>query len=135
MLSLIKYAKTEKSDFEQIIAVKSGNEIDTGERLKRYNLGDIVVTQIGSDDYFEALTSAKYIFSDCALEYFFAKKDGQKYINLQIDNISANVSKKRDGECFEFATVQKSIITADIRAAVAERIFNTHTSFQAGYLS
>lgn len=130
MLSLIKYAKTEKSDFEQIIAVRSGNEIDTGERLKRYNLGDIVVTQIGSDDYFEALTSAKYIFSDCALEYFFAKKDGQKYINLQIDNISANVSKKRDGECFEFATVQKSIITADASVYISEK---SRESFEKAY--
>lgn len=130
MLSLIKYAKTEKSDFEQIIAVQKGNESDTNERLKRYNLGDIAVVQIGSDDYLKAISEAKYIFSDCALEYFFAKKEGQKYINLQVDNISANMSRKRNGECFEFSTVQKSIMTADASVYLTE---TSRKSFEKAY--
>ncbi len=130
MLSLIKYAKTEKSDFEQIIAVQKSNKIDTVERLKRYNLGDIAVVEIGDDEYLKALAQAKYIFSDCALEYYFAKKDAQKYINLQCDNISVNMSKKRDGECFEFSTVQKSLITADASVYLSE---TSRNSFEKEY--
>ena len=111
MLAMIKYIKAEKNDYEQLITVNSGNIKESEERLKRYNLSGIQIITRDDEKYLKSLSEAEYIFSDCGLEYYFAAKDNQKYFNLQTDNISVKMSRKRERECFEFAAVQKSIIT------------------------
>lgn len=111
ILAMIKYIKAEKNDYEQLIVVNGGNVKESEERLKRYNLGDIQIITRDDEKYLKSLSEAEYIFSDCALEYYFSAKDNQKYFNLQTDNISVKMSRKRERECFEFATAQKSIIT------------------------
>lgn len=113
MLAMIKYIKTDKSDYEQIIVVNGDNKKESEERLKRYNLGDIQIISDENEDYLKSLCEAEYIFSDRALEYFFAPKDNQKYFNLQTDNISAKMIRKRERECFEFGAVQKSIVASN----------------------
>ncbi len=111
MLAMIKYIKAEKNDYEQLITVNGGNIKESEERLKRYNLGDIQIITRDDEKYLKSLSEAEYIFSDCPLEYYFSARDNQKYFNLQTDNISVKMSRKRERECFEFATAQKSIIT------------------------
>lgn len=97
MLAMIKYIKAEKSDYEQLITVNSGNIKESEERLKRYNLGDIQIITRDDEKYLKSLSEAEYIFSDCGLEYYFAAKNNQKYFNLQTDNISAKMTRKKRG--------------------------------------
>ena len=48
MLAMIKYIKTEKNDYKQIVVANSENKAECEDRLKRYNFSDVTV--IGSDN-------------------------------------------------------------------------------------
>lgn len=130
MLAMIKYIKTEKNDYKQIVVANSENKAECEDRLKRYNFSDVTVIGSDNEEYIKALCEAKYIFSDRALEYFFEIKEGQKYINLQTDCISAKMAKKREMEYFEFATAQKSIIASSASVYLNEVSQN---SFEKAY--
>lgn len=71
---MIKYIKTEKNDYKQIVVANSENKAECEDRLKRYNFSDVTVIGSDNEEYIKALCEAKYIFSDRALEYFLKLK-------------------------------------------------------------
>ena len=62
MLAMIKYIKAEKSDYEQLITVNSGNIKESEERLKRYNLSDIQIITRDDEKYLKSLSEAESFF-------------------------------------------------------------------------
>lgn len=81
--------------------------------LKNYNLESTSIMKRGGEKYVNTIALAKYVFADCPLEYYFAPSENQKYVNFMSEYSVPKEIYKREGNDFDFSSVQRSMMISD----------------------
>lgn len=121
IFALIKYFGENMTDYKITVAVKKKRKEGAEKRLANYGFDNARVVKIGGEHFVKALIRSEYIFSDCPLGYYYSEREGQKYFNLQTDMISPTMIMRKQGEKFEFASKQKSLMITDASLYLSEK--------------
>lgn len=120
ILSVLLFLKKNYSDTKTALACSEKSADRAKSVLEYYGFNDTIVLIRGTEKYMEYTAAAKYIIADCPLEHYFKKIEGQKYVNLITEHIAPKEIYNRRGRDYNFAAVQKSIITADFSVYLNE---------------
>ena len=82
--------------------------------LSQYGLSErAVLVENGSRRFIEVLARSRYLFSDTSLPPYFAKRDGQVYLNTWHGTPLKTLGKATANDFFDIPNLQKSFILAD----------------------
>lgn len=115
MFYLLKYlAKSEKyKDFKIYLVARGRQARGFRNMLAEYEIENVHVTLLASEEYFRILNSAKYLFNDTSFGNYFMKKEGQVYFNTWHGTPLKTLGRHVKSEPHVIGNVQKNLVSAD----------------------
>ena len=112
---ILKYmSESEKyTDFKIYLCARAGKVKAFQNVLNFYNLENIKITVLSSDEYFQILASAKYLINDNTFLPFFMKKEGQVYLNTWHGTPLKSLGRGIKNDAHAIGNAQKNFASAD----------------------
>lgn len=112
--ALFKYllSESEYQDYTHIWCIEDQETcVDTVERYSKYQNVRFVV--LNTDEYYRALSSAKYLINNVTFPSYFVKKDGQIYINTWHGTPLKSMGYEQTGGNMSSANTMRNFLQAD----------------------
>lgn len=113
LLSVLIYINRNYPEVKTVVSCGKKSFDRLEKILNKYGLTDTEIIKRGGDKYVNTSASAKFVFADCPLEYFFAPSENQKYISFMTEYTSPKEVLRQEGNDFEFSSVQRSMMISD----------------------
>lgn len=112
---MIRYmAQSEKyRDFKIYLSVRGAKVKAFRSVLDFYGIRNVNLTVLSSEEYFQILSSAKYLINDNTFLPFFIKKEGQVYLNTWHGTPLKSLGRGIKNDAHAIGNTQKNFVTAD----------------------
>lgn len=110
---LKELSKKEYKDYTIYLVVTDNKKQALHEKIKSNKLRDVIYITIHSNEYYTALSRAKYIFTDTSLERIYIKKEGQIITNTWHGTPLKMMGKHVENRIYAMGNVQRNLLMSD----------------------
>lgn len=115
MFYILKYfsQNDEYKSFKKYLIINKTKQKQITTLLNKYNICNVEIIVAKSLKYYKKLATAKFLFNDTSLPFWFIKKEGQQYINTWHGTPLKKMGRDVPTGAYDLGNIQRNFLMAD----------------------